>query len=163
MLSTDQRIQVAVESFKAQEAYKQYETPSQLRALVVSQLTKHVLDEEFPPAQRVQCLKLLGSVAEIGLFVDRKETLVIHQSEDIKAKLIEQLKTITGQVSDITPNDDADSLLLEINEAKAQAADPTAPHPAVNDALDSDLHIHAIPLKISDQKSIEISDPESNK
>jgi len=87
-LSTDDRISAAVEECKVAEAYKEYQTPTQLRALVVSQLTKHVLDEDFPPAQRVACLKLLGSVAEIGLFIDRKETLVVHQSSDIRAKLI---------------------------------------------------------------------------
>ena len=157
VLSTDQRIQVAVDAFKTAEQFKEYQTPTQLRQLVVSQLTKHVLDEDFPPAQRVACLKLLGSVAEIGLFVDRKETLVVHQSSDIRAKLIEQLRTITGQVSDVTPNDDADSLLEEINSAKSQDADPTVPAPPVNDALASDLRIHAIPLKVSNKNSNEIS------
>lgn len=154
VLSTDQRIQVAVDAFKAAEAFKEYQTPSQLRALVVSQLTKHVLDEDFPPAQRVACLKLLGSVAEIGLFVDRKETLVVHQSSDIRAKLIEQLRTITGQVTDVTPGDDADSLLDEINSAKSQDADPTVPVPPVSDVCDVGEPIHTIPLKISNPDSI---------
>ena len=154
VLSTDDRIQVAVEAFKAAEAFKEYQTPTQLRALVVSQLTKHVLDEDFPPAQRVACLKLLGSVAEIGLFVDRKETLVVHQSSDIRAKLIEQLRTITGQVTEIA--DDADSLLDEINSAKSPDADPTVPVPPASDVCDVGDYIHTIPLEISNENSIEI-------
>ena len=151
VLSTDQRIQVAVDAFKTAEAFKEYQTPSQLRALVVSQLTKHVLDEDFPPAQRVACLKLLGSVAEIGLFVDRKETLVVHQSSDIRAKLLEQLRTITGQVTEVT--DDADSLLAEINSAKSQGADPTVPVPPVSDVCVVGDYIHTIPLEISSENS----------
>jgi hypothetical protein len=124
----------------------------------VSQLTKHVLDEEFPPAQRVACLKLLGSVAEIGLFVDRKETLVVHQSSDIRAKLIEQLRTITGQVTDVT--DDADSLLAEL--AKSPDSDPThLPPPECADECVG-VAIHTIPLEISSENSIEISNSESN-
>jgi hypothetical protein len=160
-LSTDDRIATAVEAFKAAEAFKEYQTPTQLRALVVSQLTKHVLDEDFPPAQRVACLKLLGSVAEIGLFVDRKETLVVHQSSDIRAKLIEQLRTITGQVTDVT--DDADSLLDEINSAKSPDADPTVPVPPDLDVCDAGEPIHTIPLEVSNKNSIplKISNPES--
>lgn len=153
-LSTDDRIATAVDAFKVAEAFKEYQTPSQLRALVVSQLTKHVLDEDFPPAQRVACLKLLGSVAEIGLFVDRKETLVVHQSSDIRAKLIEQLRTITGQVTDVTHADDADSLLDEINNAKSQDADPTVPPPPDLGVVRMGEAIHTIPLEISDKNYI---------
>jgi hypothetical protein len=148
-LSTDERITTAVEAFKAAEAFKEYQTPTQLRALVVSQLTKHVLDEDFPPAQRVACLKLLGSVAEIGLFVDRKETLVVHQSSDIRAKLIEQLRTITGNVTDVT--DDADSLL---DELKSSDADPTAPVPPPLGVARAGVPIHTIPLEIPSENSI---------
>lgn len=156
VLSTDDRIRVAVDAFKVAEQFKEYQTPSQLRALVVSQLTKHVLDEDFPPAQRVACLKLLGSVAEIGLFVDRKETLVVHQSSDIRAKLIEQLRTITGQVTDVT--DDADSLLDEIKKSP----DPTVPVPPVSDVCDAGELIHTIPLKISNPESIPLEQLSEN-
>ena len=157
-LSTDDRIATAVDAFRAAEAFKEYQTPTQLRALVVSQLTKHVLDEDFPPAQRVACLKLLGSVAEIGLFVDRKETLVVHQSSDIRAKLIEQLRTITGQVTEVA--DDADSLLQEL---KSPDADPTAPVPPPLGVARAGVPIHTIPLKIPSENSIplEISNPDS--
>ena len=157
VLSTDQRIQVAVDAFKAAEQFKEYQTPSQLRALVVSQLTKHVLDEDFPPAQRVACLKLLGSVAEIGLFVDRKETLVVHQSSDIRAKLIEQLRTITGQVTEIA--DDADSLLQEL---KSPDADPTVPVPPPLGVCDAGEPIHTIPLEITSENSIPLEIPVEN-
>ena len=149
-LSTDDRISAAVEAFKAAQAYREYQTPTQLRSLVVSQLTKHVLDEDFPPAQRVACLKLLGSVAEIGLFVDRKETLVVHQSSDIRAKLIEQLRTITGQVTEVA--DDADSLLQEIQKAKSP--DPTVPVPPDVGVCDVGEPIHTIPLEQSSENSI---------
>lgn len=160
-LSTDQRIATAVEAFKAAEAYREYQTPAQLRSLVVSQLTKHVLDEDFPPAQRVQCLKLLGSVAEIGLFVDRKETLVVHKSDDIRQRLLDQLKTvINDKAEDITPNDDADSLLAELSEPPViepnePDGDPTGvPPPGFSSDHPVD-YIHSIPHATSPQNSIE--------
>jgi hypothetical protein len=161
VLSTDQRIQVAVEAFKTAEAYKEYQTPAQLRQLVVSQLTNHVLDPDFPPAQRVQCLKLLGSVAEIGLFVDRKETLVVHQSADIRQRLLDQLKgVIDTQAIDVTPNDDADSLLEEI--AKGADATPTVPvPPAVADDHPAVI-LHTIPHESSIENSIPHEPPLEN-
>ena len=161
VLSTDDRIRVAVEAFKTAEQYKEYQTPTQLRALVVSQLTNHVLDPDFPPAQRVQCLKLLGSVAEIGLFVDRKETLVVHQSADIRERLLSQLKNVIDtQAVDVTPNDDADSLLAEI--AKGQDSDPTVPAPP--DLADDHpvLDIHTIPHESSVPESIPHESPLEN-
>ena len=98
-------------------------------------------------------------MAEIGLFVDRKETLVVHQSSDIRAKLIEQLRTITGQVTDVT--DDADSLLQEL---KSPDADPTVPVPPDLGVCDVGEPIHTIPLEISNPESIplEISNENSN-
>jgi hypothetical protein len=153
-LSTDERIATAVQAFKQAEQYREYQTPAQLRALVVSQLTNHVLDPDFPPAQRVQCLKLLGSVAEIGLFVDRKETLVVHQSGDIRQRLLDQLKNvISSDVQDVTPNDDADSLLAEI--AKGADATPTGTPPPelVEEYLGETLHSipHESPLEKSNE------------
>ena len=159
VLSTDQRIQVAVEAFRTAEAYKEYQTPAQLRALVVSQLTNHVLDPDFPPAQRVQCLKLLGSVAEIGLFVDRKETLVVHQSSEIRERLLSQLKgVIDTQAIDVTPNDDADSLLQEI--AKGADATPTVGAPPDEAEEYPVLHIHTIPHEPPLEKSIPHESPD---
>ena len=152
-LSTDERISAAVQAFKQAEAYREYQTPTQLRALVVSQLTKHVLDEEFPPAQRVACLKLLGSVAEVGLFLDRKETLVVHQSADIRERLLSQLKNVIDtQATDITPNDDADSLLAEI--AKGADSDPTVGAPPAESDEYLVLDIHTIPHKQPSPESI---------
>jgi hypothetical protein len=160
-LSTDERISAAVASFKAAEAFREYQTPTQLRALVVSQLTKHVLDDEFPPAQRVACLKLLGSVAEVGLFLDRKETLVVHQSSEIRQRLLDQLKgVIDTQAVDITPNDDADSLLAELS--KEAEATPTVPvHPVVADDHPAVI-LHTIPHESSIENSIPHEPPLEN-
>jgi len=160
VLSTDERIQVAVEAFKTAEQFKEYQTPAQLRQLVVSQLTQHVLDPDFPPAQRVQCLKLLGSVAEIGLFVDRKETLVVHQSSEIRERLLEQLKgVINTNVTDVTPNDDADELMRELS--KDHDATPTVPAPPAEPFDHPIVDIHTIPLKQSPPESIPHDPPES--
>ena len=156
-LSNDDRIKTAVEAFRTAEAYREYQTPAQLRALVVSQLTQHVLDTDFPPAQRVACLKLLGSVAEIGLFVDRKETLVVHQSGDIRQRLLDQLKTVmSNDAQDIVPNDDADSLLDELKQADVTPTVLASPESA--DVYLVDV-LHTIPLKSPAPESIPLESP----
>ena len=119
-------IAMEIEAYRlAAEAEKQ-RSPAQLRALVIHQLTKHALDEDCPPAQRIKALELLGKVSEVAAFTERKETTVINQSGELKQKLLDQLRNVV----DITPNapmdsgqDDADSLLAELSAAPDSPGD----------------------------------------
>lgn len=109
------------------EAAKQ-RTPAQLRELVIHQLTQHALDTEVPPAQRIQALKLLGTVSEVAAFTERKEVTQVKRSEDVRAALMEKLRAITGSAveGEIVDAHDADSLLEEIREGTAQNDDENA-------------------------------------
>jgi predicted RNA-binding Zn ribbon-like protein len=141
------------------EAAKQ-RTPAQLREFVIHQLTLHALNAE-KEAQRIQALKLLGTVTEVAAFTERRETTTVRKAEDVRAALLEKLRTITGQAVEgevIQKEDAAESLLAEINAGVAalaeenhqpadentdlDSADPTtAPPPAMPvDHLSSDLH-----------------------
>ena len=167
--STDiQQIKKAYEV--AIEAAKQ-RTPAQLRELVIHQLTAHAIDQDVPPAQRIQALKLLGTVSEVAAFTERKEVTNVRKSEDVRSALLEKLRTISGSAVDavlIDKTQDADSLLAEIaqgNAANAQenaqpaadddlaASDPTlVPPPSLTfTTLSSDLHSvpHSQPPEIS--------------
>ena len=97
---------------------EKHRTPGQLKALLVQQLVQHSLDDDFPPAQRVQCLRLLGQLFEVGAFVERKEITTINRSGDIRARLLATL----SQVTDIQPIDSdqaAQQLLDEIHQGPA--------------------------------------------
>ena len=100
----------------ALEAEK-HRTPAQLKALLVQQLVQHSLDDDFPPASRVQCLKLLGSLFEVGAFVERKEITTINRSEDIRTRLLSRLQTLTVDAELV--GDDALDLLAEIQQGRA--------------------------------------------
>jgi len=147
VMMRDARIQREVEAYKlAMEAEKQRE-PAQLKALLVQQLVQHSLDTEFPPAQRMKALELIGKLYEVGAFVELKETTVINKkSEDIKAQLIERIKEVidveakpsrTGarSLQDEIDNTDATDThaLADTHAQSADAnpalADPTAPAP----------------------------------
>lgn len=165
-LAADPRIQAEVEAYKLAIEAEKHRTPQQLKAMLVQQLVQHSLDDDFPPAQRVQCLKLLGSLFEVGAFVERKEVTTVSRSGDIRARILETLKDVT----DVAVVDDGLDLLTELAQAKAPAAaaqdpgltpddatqaDPTAPPPAHTAPPAGAYASHTIPDTESPEKSIE--------
>jgi hypothetical protein len=173
-LAADSRIQAEVEAYKLAIEAEKHRTPAQLKSLLVQQLVQHSLDEEFPPAQRVQCLKLLGSLFEVGAFVERKEVTTVSRSGDIRARIMETLKDVT----DVTTMDDGLSLLEEIKQANdapdlagtltqdsadpagapvldGQTGDPTPGAPAASGTAARGSATHSVPDSESSAKSIE--------
>jgi hypothetical protein len=149
-----------IEAYKRAFEAREYRNPERLRELVIHQLTEMALNPEVKDAQRIKSLELLGKVAEVGAFMDRKETKVIHESSKIKEKLLDQLKTIINiDAKEIVSTDDADELLREISgsrenlaaENESQSADPTTPQPPIFDhaeggsPIHSTLHIQSAP------------------
>lgn len=135
ILAKDSRIAKEVEAYRLALEAEKHRNPAQLKALLVQQLVQHSLDEDFPPAQRMKALQLIGQLFEVGAFLERKETTVVHKSTDIRSRLLERL----GKVTDVdAKTDDALTLLEEIRgdgTSKAPARAPTAPvdaHEAVH-------------------------------
>ena len=112
-VAADPRISAEVEAYKLAIEAEKHRTPAQLKSLLVQQLVQHSLDGDFPPAQRVQCLKLLGSLFEVGAFVEHKTVTTISRSGDIRARIMDTLKDVT----DVTMLDDGLSLLQEIGQS----------------------------------------------
>jgi hypothetical protein len=175
-LARDSRIAAEVEAYKLAIEAEKHRTPAQLKAMLVQQLVQHSLDDDFPPAQRVQCLKLLGSLFEVGAFVERKEVTTVSRSGDIRARILETLKDVT----DVAVVDDGLDLLTELAQAKTPAAaaqdpgltpdnatqaDPTAPPPAHTAPAQGAYASHTIPdteffeKSIPDTEFLQKSDP----
>ena len=129
-LAKDERIKREVEAYRLALEAEKHRNPAQLKALLVQQLVQHSLDEEFPPAQRMKALQLIGQLFEVGAFLERKETTVVHKSSDIRTRLLERL----GSATDVqAKKDDALTLMDEIRgdgTSDAPAGAPTAPVPA---------------------------------
>lgn len=151
-VAADARVQREIEAYKLAIEAEKHRTPQQLKALLVQQLVAHSLDDDFPPASRVQCLKLLGSLFEVGAFVERKEITTVSRSDDIRTRLLDRLRTVTA-VTDVQA-DDALDLLAEIQGARSPA-DPTAPVPPRSGEAEPAAPQHTIPLKQSDEKPID--------
>jgi len=70
----------------------------QIRHMVVNKLVQET--ENPDPRIRVKALELLGKMSDVGLFTERSEVTVTHQST---ADLREQLKARLNRLKDVTP------------------------------------------------------------
>jgi hypothetical protein len=156
MLARDSRIQQEVEAYKLAIEAEKHRTPSQLKALLVQQLVQHSLDGDFPPSARVQCLRLLGQLYEVGAFVERKEITTVNRSTDIRARLLATLGTAIDVDAKLVEDDSAQSLLAELAPAPASTiADPSAPTEGAEPRIDAPAWVSALHT-VSDIRSPEI-------
>lgn len=126
-LAADPRIQREVAAYKLAIEAEKHRTPAQLKALLVQQLVEHSLNDDFPPAQRMKALQLIGQLFEVGAFLERKESVIIHKSADIRARLLDRLQ---ARAPSAGPAAEALDLLEEIrggSSSEAGAGSPTAP------------------------------------
>jgi hypothetical protein len=152
------RIQLLIDAYTRAFEAREYRNPERLRELVIHQLTEMALNPEVKDAQRIKSLELLGKVAEVGAFMDRKETKVIHESSKIKEKLLDQIKTIINIDAKVIDSDDADELMREIagsreefpDDQKHDSTDPTHSPPPNIDTPEGDSPIHINPHIQSD-------------
>ena len=151
-LARDPRIAREVEAYKLAIEAEKHRTPAQLKALLVQQLVQHSLDEDFPPAQRMKALNLIGQLFEVGAFLERKESVIIHKSSDIRTRLLERL----GKASDVMAKpSDALELLEEIRgtgTSEAAGAAPTGGAPAQRDPVATGAPSHTVSLIQSSSK-----------
>lgn len=112
-LAADSRVRAEIEALQLAEAAAALQTPAQLRALVIQTLVQTAIDPETKPAVRVQAAKVLGTVTEVAAFTERKEVRTISSSEDARAKVLQEIKSLmlgTDNATDI----EATSLLNEL-------------------------------------------------
>ena len=136
-IAADPRIAREIEAYKlAQEAAK-HRTPQQIRDLVIQTLVQQVIDPDIPPAIRTQSAKILGQVTEVAAFTERRESVVHHSSDKLRAQILEQVQALMQprQVSGETIEQDAASLLSELTTARQ---DSDGPSPSAQDDTPDD-------------------------
>lgn len=113
-----------VEAIQAAIQAQEYQTPSALRALVISSLVKVITDPDSKPGQITAAAKVLGTVTEVAAFTERKEVRTISSSEDARARVLEQLRSIVkADATDVQAIEaDADSLLAELETHRGAGA-----------------------------------------
>ena len=149
-LSTDPRISAEVDAYKVAIESAKHRTPEALRQLVIKTLVDVAISPDAKDAVKVQAVKVLGTVVEVGAFLERREVINTTTSTQAKADLLQQIRTIMRGDAVDAVEVDADSLLRELApEVESLPAD-THPDPTPHDAeSESQGHKHTIPLKQS--------------
>jgi len=149
LMNKNPSIALEIEAQKRAIEFEKSYSARQLKSIVISQLTKEALNPESKPSERISALKALGSVAELGVFVERKEIRTIKDSASAKADLLDKIRKAMKDQSR-TIDADAMSLLDEINsygasqqennlDDEALAADPLPGDPPNLPDADSNL------------------------
>ena len=90
------------------------ESATQIRHLVTNKL---LLETENSDAKiRIRALELLGKVSDVGLFAEKSEVTITHQSsDDLRAKLRGKLEKLVRPIEDII-----DAVVIESDEHTIQ-------------------------------------------
>jgi len=131
-ISSNPRIAAEIEALQLAEQAQALQTPAQLRALVIQTLVQTAIDPKTKPAVRVQAAKVLGTVTEVAAFTERKEVRTISSSEDARAKVLAEIRTLMLGTDDAT-DIEATSLLDELQDTGAGYDDTQ-----VVDSIDDD-------------------------
>lgn len=147
-MNKNPRISLEIEAQKRAIEFETAYSARQLKSIVISQLTKEALNPESKASERISALKALGSVAELGVFVERKEIRTIKDSATAKADLLSKLKQAIKD-QNRTVDQDAISLLDEISQKNSPlennfdtqvlAADPPTATPLNEPGVDTHI------------------------
>ena len=150
-LAKDPRISAEAKALSLALESQKHRTPEALRALVIQSLVSVLIDPEAKQATKVASAKVLGTVTEVSAFTERRETTIIRSSDNAKAELLKQIRTMfSGNVTDIETID-PNELLAELADSTHSEPHPTPTNPNQNGT--PDLAKHTIPLKQSDDFS----------
>ena len=143
-LRKDSRVQAEIEALERAKQFAAAHTAAQIRQVVISQLFQEAIDEKSKPSERIQALAKLGQVSEISAFTIRTEQTIHKPSDDIKAKILEQLKQAMKDNAR-TIDSEADELLAKIGKGSPSKigtdSTPPIPHdPKSKVLLDTTTH-----------------------
>lgn len=86
----------------------------QVRHLVMNKLVQETDNPD--PRIRIRALELLGKITDVGLFTDRSEVTVTHQTtDDLRAKLRDKL----SKLKDVTPRRDEGDDIIDAEPSDA--------------------------------------------
>lgn len=148
-LKASPHIAAQIEALSLANEAMRYATPAALRALVIQKLTEHAISEDVKPAQRLQALKLLGTVTEVAAFTERREIIKTTDAGAARAALLENLRqALRSSATDaqiietkgprVTPVTLAPATEPEPGSAQASAAPPPEDPQPVDDAAQAD-------------------------
>ena len=134
-------IAAEIEALKLAQAAAEHRSPAALRALVIQTLVEVAVNPDEKAAVRVNAAKVLGTVTEVAAFTERKEVRTISTSEDARARIMAELKTLmlnSGDAVDVEANSLIDELSNPAGSAESRV-DTDDDTTIVFDPADSDV------------------------
>ena len=121
-----------VRALLAQYSHAVVEHAVQLRHLVTNRL---ILESDNPdPKIRLRALELLGKVSDVGLFTERSEVVITHQSDsELESRLREKL----AKLIEHNPEGYEDVDVVELGGARINVADELGVHDRLFDPPDT--------------------------
>ena len=160
-LAADPRIQHEVDAYKLAIEAAKHRTPEALRQLVIKTLVDVAINPDTKDSVKVQAVKVLGTVVEVGAFLERREVINTNSSSQAKAQLLEQLRDMMKGNAVDAIEVDADSLLAELEPQTVETL-PADTHPEGTprtDNAESQVLKHTIPLKQTPKFAIDKQTP----
>ena len=148
-LKADARIKAEIERIERANELAALHSATGLRSIVISTLAEIATNPEEKAATRVQAVRSIGQLVGVDAFRETKRVEHVKDSGELRAQILEQLKTMMLGTADAV-DVDANSLLAELSDPEPHGAG-TPP----NAEWDSGAHVHSNQL----EQSPEISDP----
>ena len=142
-LKSQDRIKNEIERIERANQVAALHSAAGLHSIVISTLAEIATNPAEKGAVRVQAVRSIGQLVGVDAFRETKRVEHTQGSGEIRAQILDQLKTLmlgTSDAVDVEAND----LLAEL------AGGETHPDPTPQDAeWDSGAHVHTIPHKAS--------------
>ena len=141
-VAADPRVSAEVEHYRLALEGAKHRTPEALRQLVIKTLVDVAISPDSKDAVKVQAVKVLGTVVEVGAFLERREVINTSSAAQAKHELLKQLRTIMhGSATDAVVHD-VDSLMQELETLPADTHPPASTHAGEHE---SQVVKHTIP------------------
>jgi hypothetical protein len=121
-----------------------------LRSIVISTLAEIATNPEEKAATRVQAVRSIGQLVGVDAFRETKRVEHVKDSGELRAQILDQLKTMmlgTNDAQEVEAND----LLAELAGSDSAAAEPHPVGTPPNPEWDSGSHEHSIPHEPSQE------------
>jgi hypothetical protein len=154
-LKADARIKSEIERIERANELAALHSAAGLHSIVISTLAEIATNPDSKDSARIQAVRSIGQLVGVDAFRETKRVEHVKDSGEIRAQILDQLKTITMQASDVQ-DVDAHALLDELTGAgvdDASLGDPTGGVHPQTAAWDSGSDIHSTPHEQSPQVS----------
>ena len=157
-LRANPKIANTIEALERAKELAASQSAESLKSLVISTLVDVAANSDRDSV-RVAAVKTLGTVVGVDMFRETKRVEHVKDSGEIRAQILDQLKTITMQANDVQ-DVDAHALLDELTGGgvdDASLGDPTGGVHPQTAAWDSGSDIHSTPHEPSSPETTPIS------